>query len=103
MKQYNDNENLAHILKQKGYHANENEWFTRRVMNQLPSKRHKQGWLKLALYVLMIAGCTGCWSWYFSTQSDAGVILVRDILSLIALAAGTLVILSLPIIDIFHE
>ena len=64
MKRTDDDIKLAELLKKDGYQADENEWFTPRVLNRLPEKPRSSKWLKVAIYAVVIGGVIGCWLWY---------------------------------------
>ena len=81
MKRTDDDIKLAELLKKDGYQADENEWFTPRVLNRLPEKPRSSKWLKVAIYAVVIGGVIGCWLWYLHSR-DTSVITVRDLLTI---------------------
>lgn len=88
-----DDIEFGKILKSVQPEAGKNEWFTRKVMNRLPEKqRHGLGWLMpMALTVSLII-CLAGWV-YFLQNLNMNVILVRDVVSLVALFAVTIVVI----------
>lgn len=93
-----DDIKLAEMLKKDAYQATDNEWFTPRVMNRLPEKRHSAKWLKTLVYTLALAGVIGCWMWYSSTQ-DTSVITVRDVLSYACMLCSSIAVACYAIVD----
>lgn len=80
MKRTKEDMQLAELLKKGSHQATENEWFTPRVLNRLPEKRHSTRWMKVMLYAIVLIGVLGCWMWYSNKVQNANVITVRDLL-----------------------
>lgn len=98
MKRTDDDIKLAELLKKDGYQADENEWFTPRVLNRLPEKPRSSKWLKVAIYAMVIGGVIGCWLWYLHSR-DTSVITVRDLLTFAGMICGTSAVACIAIID----
>lgn len=93
-----DDIKLAELLKKDAYQTSDNEWFTPRVMNRLPEKRHSAKWLKTLVYALALAGVIGCWLWYCGTQ-DTSVITVRGLLSYAGMLCCSIAVACYAIVD----
>ena len=88
-----EDEKLARLLKRSSQQAQDNEWFSARVMNRLPPKQHKPcRWVGNVLYLVAILVCAGCWCWVIMC-SDFEVITVRDIVNFIILIVISLALL----------
>ena len=98
MKRTDNDIKLAELLKKDGYQADENEWFTPRVLNRLPEKPRSSKWQKVAIYAMVIGGVIGCWLWYLHSR-DTSVITVRDLLTFAGMICGTTAVACIAIID----
>lgn len=88
-----DNQISAMLKKQLPADGSNNEWFTRKVLNRLPPKprsNYAAAWI--AIYVIWLAICLGGWM-AFAITLTSGVILVKDVLTFIALIAATALLL----------
>ena len=83
---------FATRLKAEGYQASENQWFTRRVLNQLPERHRSSRWIWGIVCLVAAVLCVGCWLWQFSGQTH-GVITVRDLVHYTAIAVITAIAL----------
>lgn len=94
MKRNNDDDiELARMLKEQLPEAGRNEWFTRKVMNRLPEKQHRDmQWLLTAAFAVALVLCLGGWA-YFIKNLNLEVILVRDVVTLASLFAATIVVI----------
>ncbi len=87
MKHDEDNLQFGQLLKQESYPATENRWFTRRVLNRLPARRH-HSWFMTAVYVIVALVCA--LSWRSMIMSLDGTVTVRDMLYLAIMAVVTI-------------
>lgn len=88
-----EDEKLARLLKRSSEQAQDNEWFTARVLNRLPPKQRKScRWVGNLLYLVAILVCAGCWCWVLM-YGDFEVITVRDIVNFIIMIAISLALL----------
>ncbi len=101
-KDYKDNE-LGKLLKQEGWNAEPNEWFTHRVMNKLPAKKNNSA-LHFAwtCYIAAVVVCAGFWLWAL-VFSDTTVITVRDIIYFVIAIAVTIMLALSPIVAMFKR
>ena len=98
MEKFNDN-TLKQILRKGAHEADENPWFTKRVINRLPQKQRKSGrWIIYSVCFLVIAGCALLWSDNFSDTTPIelldGVSLPTNVIFSISLVAVTLLALQ---------
>ncbi|MGM9868155.1 MAG: hypothetical protein ACI30R_00825 [Sodaliphilus sp.] len=99
MKRTKEDMLLAEMLKKESLKPEANEWFTPRVLNRLPEKRHHSGlWLKVLVYGLVILGVVAWWVYYCHNQ-DTNVITVRDIITYATSFMASLAVLAIAIID----
>jgi len=75
-------ERIVGAVKRQAIEPATNEWFTRRVLNQLPT-RNKQ-WPIVLLYVAAIAACLWAWAWLLGNL-QMGLLTMRELLSFIVL------------------
>lgn len=87
MVQHEDDILLSELLKKEAFQASENRWFTRRVLNRLPSSRQHH-WLMPAIYVIAALVCAVSWK-SMLTGLD-GAVTVRDLLYLVIMAIVTI-------------
>lgn len=87
MKHDEDDLQFGQLLKQESYPATENRWFTRRVLNRLPARRHRS-WFMTAVYVIVALVCA--LSWRSMIMSLDGTVTVRDMLYLAIMAVVTI-------------
>ena len=93
MKRNNDDIELARMLKEQLPEAGRNEWFTRKVMNRLPEKQHRNlHWLLTVAFVAAFVLCLGGWA-YFLHNLNWQVILVHDVVTLASLFAATIAVI----------
>ena len=93
MKRSEEDEKLARLLKRSSEQAQDNEWFTARVLNRLPPKQPKSyRRVGNVLYLIAILVCAGCWCWLLMC-GDFEVITVRHIVNFIIL-----IVISLALI-----
>ena len=87
MKHDEDDLQFGQQLKQESYPATDNRWFTRRVLNRLPARRHRS-WFMTAVYVIVALVCA--FSWRSMIMSLDGTVTVRDMLYLAIMAVVTI-------------
>lgn len=95
MKRDKIDKNISLLLKEQMPQAaaDGNEWFTRKVLNRLPPKPERNyAWINVAVYVISLAICLAGWV-IFIFSLTPGILLVKDLLSGIALFAVTVVLL----------
>lgn len=93
MKRTEEDIALGKLLKQECHQAEENEWFTPRVVNRLPVKEHRRRrrvWSVISLIALVL--CIGCWLWLLAGQ-DRTVFTIRDLTNYIIMGAVTVLAL----------
>ncbi len=73
-----DDNKIAQQLREHGYKAGANPWFTPRVMNRLPERQSTHRWVGHVIYVVAAIVCLMCWLVLLNNQ-DFTVITVRDI------------------------
>lgn len=92
MKQDNIDKKLKALLKEQET-IDTNEWFTRKVLNRLPPKsRHDYAWINIAVYIICLVICLAGWVMFIFSLTP-GLLLVKDLLSGIALFAATAALL----------
>lgn len=103
MKRHNDeDEKLARLLRRGSFQAQDNEWFTPRVMNRLPERAPKSHrWVGNVLYLAAIMVCAGCWCWLLM-EGDYEVITVRDIVNFVILIVMSLALVFSTVWHIVH-
>ena len=93
MKRTEEDKVWGDLLKQESHQPDENEWFTRRVLNRLPEREHRRlRWVWAVLSVLAFMACTLCWVWLLHDQ-DRAVITMRDLINFISMGIISLVVL----------
>ena len=94
---------LGKLLKQEGWGAESNEWFTHRVMHKLPAKKNNSA-LHLAwtCYIAAIVVCAAYWLWAL-VFNDNTVITVRHIIYFVVAIAVTIMLTVSPIVAMFRR
>lgn len=73
--------------------ADNNEWFTCKVLNRLPPKPARSyTWLTVAIYIACFAMCFVGWGLFFATLTP-GIILVKDVIGIAILVVVTVALL----------
>ncbi|MBQ0069158.1 MAG: DUF5056 domain-containing protein [Bacteroidales bacterium] len=83
-----DDNKLKSLLKEQSFKAEENPWFTHRVLNKLPRRQSSTSWITALSLVLACIACAVAWILMFKNFNFM-VITVRDLLTFGALAAIT--------------
>lgn len=78
-------------LRQMAPVADDNPWFTARVMSRLPWRRtaHTARWLRTAGIAVCVLLIVASWSAYFATHFHDGVVTVGGACSLVVMVAAT--------------
>ena len=94
---------LGNLLKQEAWDAQQNEWFTHRVMHKLPAKKNNSA-LHLAwiCYIAAVLVCVGFWIWTL-VFNDTTVITVRDIIYFFIAIGVTAMLTISPIVAMFRR
>ena len=73
--------------------ADNNEWFTRKVLNRLPPQNNTGcKWIPVATCAACLLACLAGWAMFIFTRTP-GVILVRDVVGVAILLASTTAVL----------
>ena len=83
---------LEALLIDEGYHADENPWFTPRLLNRLPARERSVRWVWWAICAVAAVICAACW-WWLIDDHDYTVLTVRDMVDYAIMSAVTLVLL----------
>lgn len=85
---------LGTLLKEHAPQAaDNNEWFTRKVLNRLPPKPERNyTWLTVATYIVCFAVCVMVWVGFIISLTP-GIILVKDVVVAAILVAVTVALL----------
>ncbi len=94
---------LGNLLKQEAWDAQQNEWFTHRVMHKLPAKKNNSA-LHLAwiCYIAAVLVCVGFWIWTL-VFNDTTVITVRDIIYFVVAIGVTTMLAISPLAALFRR
>lgn len=83
-----DDNKLKSLLKEQSYKAEENPWFTHRVLNKLPRRQSSTSWITGLSLVLACIACVVAWVLMIKNFNFM-VITVRDLLPVGALIVIT--------------
>lgn len=92
MKRTEEDIQLGALLKEQAYKADDNPWFTPRVLNRLPERRRSLRWAWVGICVVALVVCALCWLWVISSH-DYTVVTVRDLTDYAIMTAVSLVLL----------
>lgn len=102
MQREKDDIEFGQLLKRYQPQVGKNEWFTRKVMNRLPERRHSIRWIQPAVFVVCFIICALSWGYLFITQ-DYNVILVKDLVAFGAVLVATIVLLWQFLVSLFQS
>ncbi len=103
MKRNTNDIEFANLLKQNTPEANQNPWFTRKVMNRLPEKSQPTFmWGSIFVSILCTLAAAAAWYLFFSKHS-LEVVTVRDIVTFAIMACTTLAFVLIPVISTLRK
>lgn len=104
MKPTAQDKELARLLKQESYTAEENQWFTARVVNRLPAKHSRTASVMATLmFVVAAIACVAFWVWLTREQGRSGVLTVRHLVYFAAIALTSIWTILTQIVAIMRR